>query len=96
MWISDSLLWVIGNICKEPREHTTDYLISEADKNPELICVYKVGGAENQQPERLNELSFTVRDCCVRGNDAKFTLIPIGKRVRELCHVSIINGLSRV
>ena len=83
----DLLLWVIGHICKELREHATDYLVSEADKNPDLIRVDEVSGTENQQPERLNELSFTVRDCCSRGNDAELLLIPIGKRVKELRHI---------
>ena len=74
----------------------TDYLVSEADKNPDLICVDEVGGTENQQPECLNELSFTVRNCCGRGNGAEFILIPIGKQVGELRHISIINDLQGV
>jgi hypothetical protein len=42
-----------------------DYLIGEADKNAKLIHVYKVGSTEDQQPEGLDKLSFTVCDCCV-------------------------------
>ena len=55
--------------------------------------MYEVGGAENQQPERLNELLSTERDCRGRGNDVEFLLVPIGKRVRKLRHISVINDL---
>ena len=67
-----------------------DDLIGKANQDAKLICLYEIRGTEDQQPECLDELSFAVGNCCIRGNHVKCVPIPIGKRVRELCHISII------
>ena len=71
-----------------------DDLISKANQDAKLICLYEIQGTEDQQPECLDEFSFAVGNRCIRGNHVKCVPIPIGKRVRELRHISIIKWLA--
>ena len=90
VWIDDLLLWIVGHICKESREHTADDLISKTDQDTKLVRLYEIRGAEDQQPECLDEFTFAVGNHCLRGNYVKCIPIPIGKRVGELRHISMI------
>jgi len=48
MQTSDSLLWVISHVCKEPGKYTADDPISKAYKDAVSVRFHKARGVEKQ------------------------------------------------
>ena len=77
---TNSLLFrVVSHICKETREHTADDLVSKANEDAMLVCLHKVRGTDDQQPECLNEFTFAMCNSCIRWDNPKCLLVPITK-----------------